>query len=96
MIDRTHRVVIVPPTEIDVATAPQLRREVDAHDPRLTIVLEMRDVAFCSSSGLAVLIDGRGRCEAAGGAFILQNPSRPVLRLIEIVGMADAFTISRT
>ncbi len=83
--------------EIDVATAPQLRRELHqlADDGATTIVVDLADVSFVDSSGLGVLVgmltrvreDGRG-CE-----LVLEHLQEPVRKVFDITGLTQIFTI---
>jgi anti-anti-sigma factor len=79
------RVVVLVRGEIDPLTAPQLEREVDAavldgHD----LVIDLHDVDFMDSSGLAVLINAHRTMRDRGGQLIVRQPSEVVARLLEI------------
>jgi anti-sigma B factor antagonist len=88
-------VVIVPPREIDLATANELREEILANDPRHTIVVDLRTVTFCDSTGLAALLTGLQHTSKAGGQLILRYPAPAVARLLEITDMTQEFTVER-
>ena len=97
-----ERLVIV---EID-PTSIALTGEIDAHAaPTLAsrfeslpagdddIVIGMADVTFMDSSGLRVLIDLHQRLDGSPRRLVLDSPSQPVTRLLEVAGLADHFTI---
>lgn len=83
--------------DLDAHTAPQLD---DAVDRLLatgadTIVLQMGAVEFVDSSGLRCMI--RARHEGDGErTVVIEDPSAATLRLLEITGMGDEFTIRRS
>ncbi len=83
--------------DLDAHTAPQLDGAVDrllaaGTDP---IVLQMGAVGFVDSSGLRCMI--RARHEGDGErTVIVEDPSAATLRLLEITGMSDEFTIRRS
>jgi anti-anti-sigma factor len=80
--------------ELDIGTAPVLRatflRLLDQDDVP-DIVLDMRSVAFCDSSGLAVLLMGARRWQAEGKRFALRSPSQTLERLVDLTGVRRAF-----
>jgi anti-sigma B factor antagonist len=80
--------------EVDIGTAPVLRetflRLLD-QDEVPAVVLDMSGVAFCDSSGLAVLLMGARRWQAEGKRFALRSPSQTLARLIDLTGVRRAF-----
>jgi anti-sigma B factor antagonist len=83
--------------EIDVATSPELRRELhqlaDREPTRL--VVNLRDVTFIDSSGLGVLVGGlkRLREEGRGDVLVLQGLQEPVRKVFDITGLTELFAI---
>jgi anti-sigma B factor antagonist len=83
--------------EIDVATSPELRRELhqlaDREPARL--VLDLSDVTFIDSSGLGVLVGAlkRLREEDRGDILVLEGLQEPVRKVFDITGLTDLFTI---
>lgn len=59
------------------------------------VVIDMSAVTFMDSSGLRLLIDLRQRTEAAPHDLVLRSPSAAVLRLLEVAGLDDHFTLDR-
>jgi anti-sigma B factor antagonist len=83
--------------EIDVATAPQLRRELHQLVDRgaSTIVVDLADVSFVDSSGLGVLVGmlKRVREDGRGGELILEHLQESVRKVFDITGLDQIFTI---
>lgn len=80
--------------DLDAHTAPRLDEVVlevigDGVD---TIVLHMGEVEFVDSSGLRSLIRARTEGDTER-VVVIQEPSAATLRLLEITGMTDHFTI---
>ncbi len=85
--------VVVVRGEIDVATSPQLRNELNtlialgARD----ITLEFAGVSFVDSSGLGVLVGTYKRLHEAGdGAIRIVGAQPSVRKVFEITGLEDA------
>ena len=83
--------------EIDVATAPQLRRELHQLADRgaTTIVVDLAGVSFVDSSGLGVLVGmlKRVREEGRDGELVLENLREPVQKVFDITGLTQIFKI---
>lgn len=81
--------------EIDVATSPVLRRQLErlAGDDG-PIVVDVHDMTFIDSSGLGVLVDLLERRRAKGGGPVtLEGMQEPVRRVFEITGLTDLFDV---
>ncbi len=89
----TETTVIQSPTEIDMATAGPLREQVLAADADQTIVIDLTEVTFCDSTGLAALLAARDHVAAGAGRLVLRNPPAVVRRLFVITGLEDVFEI---
>lgn len=83
--------------EIDVATSPELRRELHqlADRDASQIVLDLSEVTFIDSSGLGVLVGTlkRLREESRGDVLVLEGLQEPVRKVFDITGLTDLFTI---
>jgi anti-sigma B factor antagonist len=79
--------------EVDVATAPLVEEALDAaiRETAGAFVLDLTDVAFLDSSGLNVLLRARSLLGRADRAIVLVCPPGPVLRVLELAGVADLF-----
>lgn len=84
--------------EIDVLTAPALREKIasltgsTAHS---VLVLDLSDVTFLASAGLAVLAGASDACEGRG-RFIVVAQTPVVLRPLELTGLTEAFEVFPT
>ncbi|ACU72980.1 anti-sigma-factor antagonist [Catenulispora acidiphila DSM 44928] len=57
------------------------------------VVVDCSAVTFLDSMGLRALVEGRRAAQIAGVGFELADLSRPVLRVIELSGTTELFTI---
>lgn len=73
--------------EIDISTAPELTECLAAlaHEP--VVHVDLTEVAFVESSGLAVLITEHKRRVATGGTLVITGSSPLALRVFEITGL---------
>lgn len=78
--------------ELDMASAPRLAEELERTATRDVerVVVDVRDLAFCDSSGLAVLMSWHQRCEQRGRELVLRSPRPNLLRLLEITRVDEA------
>ncbi|MDA0184758.1 STAS domain-containing protein [Solirubrobacter phytolaccae] len=77
--------------EVDLLTSVTLNRELDiALDagPQW-LRLDLREVIFMDTSGVAVLIKARRRALEAGCRFSVKSASPAIQRLLEITGLAS-------
>jgi anti-anti-sigma factor len=89
-----HDVVVVK-GEIDMATAPMLDKAL-AKFAKKEVFLDLRKTDFMDSAGLKVLITQSSRIEEAGGVMRLVVGEGPVMRLLELAGVREAFSIRPT
>ena len=73
--------------EIDIATAPAIRRflmaAISGGDVHLAV--NMSGVAFIGAAGIGVLVAAANRAREAGGDLSLLAPSQQVRRLLDIL-----------
>lgn len=80
--------------EVDAHSAPEVAdRFASLPEGDDDILITMAEVTFMDSSGLRVLIDLQQRAGAAGRRLVLESPSQSVIRLLEVSGLSDHFTI---
>ena len=89
-----HDVVVVK-GEIDMATAPTLDKALSKFSKK-EVFLDLRKTEFMDSAGLKVLITQRARIEEKGGVMRLVVGEGPVMRLLELAGVREAFSIRPT
>ncbi|MER6298952.1 STAS domain-containing protein [Kitasatospora sp. NPDC001539] len=74
--------------EIDLDTAPRLRRDLSrALAEHRDVVLDLSGVTFMDCSGLGVLVDARNQADRQGSRLLLRGVGRPVARLLKLTGL---------
>jgi anti-anti-sigma factor len=92
--DHGSAVVIAATGEVDTLTAPLLRDPLlAAVDDAALTVLDLSGVQFLGSSGLAVLVEARGRAQEGGRRLRLVCEVRMVLRALEATGLRSLFEV---
>ena len=75
--------------EIDIATAPAIRRflmaAISGGDVHLAV--DMSGVTFIDAAGIDVLVVAANRAREAGGGLSLRAPSRQVRWLLGVLGL---------
>jgi anti-sigma B factor antagonist len=87
----SHDVVVVK-GEVDLASAPQLDRALSKFKAR-EVFVDLRKVDFMDSAGLRVLLAHQTRTAEHGGQLRLLLSEGPVMRLLELAGVRDNFSI---
>ena len=84
--------------EIDVATAPGLREQLQGLVAacHATVVVDLLGVTFLDSTALGVLVGALKRCREAGGDLRLVIAEPRILKVFEITGLTEVFTITPT
>jgi anti-sigma B factor antagonist len=81
--------------EIDTLTAPVLRAQLDEHLPVVQLlVLDLSDVTFLGSAGLAVLVAAKDAADARSHTLRLVCGSRIVVRALEATGLLTLFDVA--
>ncbi len=80
--------------ELDLATAPQLDRQLGRLGPVQPgrLLIDLRGLEFMDSAGLTSIVRAQNRADASGHSFCLRGGARQVDRLIELVGIGDRFS----
>jgi anti-sigma B factor antagonist len=83
--------------EVDTLTAPMLRARLDEHlaDTDL-LVLDLTDVTFLGSAGLAVLVAAKDEADRLDHRLRLVPGSRIVVRALEATGLLSLFELADT
>ncbi|MGH9096446.1 MAG: STAS domain-containing protein [Acidimicrobiales bacterium] len=81
--------------EIDLATAPDLRERLMAHeaDQVSAIVVDLTGVSFLDSTALGVLVGAHRRQEDAGGTLKLVITDPRILKVLEITDLTSVFPV---
>jgi len=92
--DDQGRKVLVASGDIDLQTAPLLRRHVErTAEPGETVVIDLRQVTYMDSPGLGTLVHCDRVQRERGGHLVMKDPSGPVRELFGVVGLADVIAI---
>jgi len=81
--------------EIDLATADAVRADLrGAFERSESVVLDLREVGFMDTQGLAVVIEAQQRtAEGAGPRFAITRAPDHVHRLFDMIGLTPRLTI---
>ena len=83
--------VLRPSGDLDLATVEPFRRDVQAAlaEQPDDLVIDLTDVSFLDSSGIAVLAGALKAQRAHQGELALTNPQPIVQRALELVGLGE-------
>jgi anti-sigma B factor antagonist len=93
-IDDEHGVVLRLGGELDLASAPELERqlaEIQRHSAG-RILIDLTNLEFMDSTGLALMIRAQQAAQANGRQLRLRRGSAQVQRLFELTAVLDRFT----
>jgi len=86
--------VVVVHGEVDLATADIVRGELRSAAERAdTVVLDLREVAFMDTQGLAVVIEAQQAAADEGRQFAITRAPDRVHRLFDMIGLTPRLTI---
>lgn len=81
--------------ELDTLTAPLLQSRLLAQQAEVpNVVLDLSDVTFLGSAGLAVLVGAKDDADNRGCRLLLVPGSRIVKRALEATGLLHLFTVA--
>ncbi|MFC4062760.1 STAS domain-containing protein [Planomonospora corallina] len=81
--------------ELDLAAAPILREQMEriwALPEVAVLILDLSELTFCDSTGLAVLVATSRRSRERGTRLMLAGVGGRLARLLAITGLSEAFT----
>jgi anti-sigma B factor antagonist len=78
--------------ELDVATAPSINEAIELArvDGPSSLVIDLKDLSFMDSSGIALLVQLANRAESVQ----VRNPSPNVRRVFELTGLVRHFGLA--
>jgi anti-sigma B factor antagonist len=76
---------------VDAAAVAAALSTVAAHDPQ--IIVDLSELGFIDSCGVAALARGRQHPRHAGGDLLLAAPPQLVLRVLTMTRLADGFCV---
>ena len=81
--------------EIDLAQAPAVRERLDAliDEGWSSIVVDLLDTTFLDSVALGVLVGALKQCRDRGGTLHLVVTEPRILKVLEITGLSDEFSV---
>lgn len=81
--------------ELDLATAPELQRELLAilEQPVHRVTLDLGELTFLDSSGLGALYRVRQRADAGSVTLLLEAVPAHVMRVLDVTAMAPLFDL---
>jgi anti-sigma B factor antagonist len=83
--------------EIDFTNASEvidLIRDAVSRQRPARVRVELGEVTFMDSSGIAVLVNAMRAAEAVGASYRVENPNRKVLDQLRITGLLEPFGIA--
>ena len=91
-----HHVVRVT-GEVDLDSSPELWEQIHAALRQgQQVKVDLREVSYIDSSGVAILIKGLKHASKNGTAYRLVDPSPRVMAVLELAQLPQLFDIERT
>ncbi len=83
--------------EIDISTADEVKEKVNSllDEREDSVLIDIADVDYIDSTGLGIFISLIKRLKSASKNLILLNPNRSIVKLFEITGLDQVFTLRR-
>ncbi|MFE9203171.1 STAS domain-containing protein [Micromonospora sp. NPDC007230] len=77
--------------ELDLSTAAQLNAAVDrlAADGHHELLVDLTELTFCDSVGIAALVRGDNHATAEGGWLRITGATGRVARVLQVTGLAE-------
>ncbi len=90
------QVVLALRGEVDALTAPEFGAFFETMIDRghHTVLLDLVDLRFMDTSGLAVIAHGADRLEVTGGTLTIRTPAALIRQMLDITGFARLVTLS--
>jgi anti-sigma B factor antagonist len=81
--------------ELDIATAPRMMTALNEAVAEVSrpLVVDLSEVVFMDSTGLALLINTRRRLVRRGRGFAIVCPGGPIARVFEIADMVESLHV---
>jgi anti-sigma B factor antagonist len=81
--------------EIDLATAPELRRALSEvlADGSNEVTVDLSAVVFIDATGIGALVAAAHQAQGAGRRLSLRAPSHQVRRILEVIDLEDELPI---
>ena len=83
--------------EVDLNSSPQLRAAIlNGVGDGTGIGVDLRDIQYMDSSGVATLVEGLKACMSKKLSFLLLAPSVPVMKVLKLARLDSLFRIQET
>ena len=96
--DRPDAVIVRAGGELDAFTADQLAKHLreaeDAVTPPAPVLLDLTEVTYLSSAGVATLVIHTGRCAELDSRLCVVADQPAVLRIVALTGADNIITIA--
>jgi anti-anti-sigma factor len=96
--DGEQAVLIGVSGELDLASSPELERELErgtASEAEL-LIIDLRKLEFMDSTGLSVLVRAHQKATQSGKRFAIVKGPQQVERLLSLTGVAERLTVVDT
>jgi anti-sigma B factor antagonist len=95
---RGSAVVVAVRGELDLATVPVLRERLDevGDRPAAPLVVDLSEVRFIASAGLALLVDLQHRCDERGVTLAVVATGSVVPRAIQVTALDQVLSVYPT
>ena len=82
--------------ELDLANAGTAENALESSlaDAALPVVVDMRELEFIDSTGIALLVSSLGRNEGGGRISFIPSDSPAVTRVLELTGLAERLPLA--
>jgi anti-anti-sigma factor len=89
--ERAGCTVVAVDGELDMSTAPELGEVIGAaiEAREVNVVLDLADLDFCDSAGLAVMVGAYNRLDALGRRLVVAAPKETVARVLDLSGVSQ-------
>lgn len=96
-VDVTNGYTVSRPVgALDACTAPHLRDAMALLTSVPRIVIDLSEVSFIDSAGLAAFVNGIRRVREAGGQVVVCSARRQVSRALELIGFEQVVPVVAT
>jgi anti-sigma B factor antagonist len=89
----SYTAVVEAAGEVDLVSAPELRRVLSEGVDQGPVVLDAANVGSCDCAGLYCLFEAHQAASERGTCLRLSAPSAAVLRMLEVAGVLELFEI---
>ena len=89
--ERAGCTVIAVDGELDMSTAGELGDVISSaiQAREVNIVLDLANLDFCDSAGLAVMVGAHNRLDAVGRRIVVAAPKETVARVLDLSGVSQ-------